>query len=371
MKAHKEETVKSTVAVQGMIAAYAGIGAAITAGRALLGVFKDLGDYVRRSAEEFAAFRQKMQETATLKGSAKLGQVHSGGSQESLGLQLDADRVSGLSGGVSELRRVADRRPPGQAYRAQGEDYAGRVAELMKSSGVAPAVGAELAGSLLENAKGPQNVDNLMKRLSKTFTVLEKGRVPLGRALPQMSRIMGHGISAEESAQLFSIASPVSPGEEGTAVEAALRAIEEMKSKGTGEEFGVKRGMGQFESVKAFAQNIDQRKKALIAGGKTEQEAQDELNALLEKKKVANDIRERRGLIGGFGRQGIELGGFERYGRIAAETPDDFESARKKRYEESDQGRQDRIAAASAVENLELARGTRKSSVDATSRKSN
>ena len=91
----------------------------------------------------------------------------------------------------------------------------------MKASGINPQIGAELAGALLEQKKGPQDVETLMKELSKTFTVLEKGRVPLAQALPQMTQIMGHGISAEEAAKMFSIVAPASPGQEGTAVEAA------------------------------------------------------------------------------------------------------------------------------------------------------
>ena len=199
----------------------------------------------------------------------------------------------------------------------------------MKGSGIDPRIGAELAGSLLKNKKGAQDVDALIKELSTTFQVLEKGRVPLARALPQMSQIMGHGISAEEAAKMFSIVVPVSPGQEGIAIEAGLRAIEDMKAAGTGEDFGVKRGTSQYDSVKAFAENINKRKADLVASGKTQQEAEDELSATLKDRGVAADVRERRGLVAGFGRQGVELGGFERYERIARETPEDFEAAQE------------------------------------------
>ena len=176
----------------------------------------------------------------------------------------------------------------------------------------APRSAPSSPAALLEQKKGPQDVDKLMTELSKTFTVLEKGRVPLAQALPQMTQIMGHGISAEEAAKMFSIVVPASPGAEGMAVEAALRAVEEMKAKGTGKEFGVKEGMTQYESVKAFAENINKRKQDLVAGGKTEQEATDIVNRKLAEAGVAADVRERRGLVAGFGRQGVELGGFER-----------------------------------------------------------
>ena len=143
-----------------------------------------------------------------------------------------------------------------------------------------------------------------------------------------MTQIMGHGISAEEAAKMFSIVAPARRAAEGMAVEAALRAVEEMKAKGTGKEFGVKEGMAQYESVKAFAESINKRKQDLVAGGKTEQEATDIMNRELAKAGVAADVRERRGLVAGFGRQGIELGGFRAYEKIARETPENFEKSR-------------------------------------------
>ena len=225
----------------------------------------------------------------------------------------------------------------------------------MKASGINPQIGAELAGALLEQKKEPQDVEKLMGELNKTFTVLEKGRVPMSQALPQMTQIMGRGISAEEAAKMFSIVALASPGAEEMAVEAALRVIEETKAKGTGKEFGVKEGMTQYESVKAFAENIDKRKQDLIAGGKTEQEATDIVNKKLAEAGVAADVRERRGLVAGFGRQGVELGRFECYEKIARETPQDFEKARTQKYEESKQGRQDKVDVAEAVAKVEAA----------------
>jgi hypothetical protein len=330
--------------------------------------FNETAKYVQESAKQFVDLRKTMQEVASLKGSAntnqftiqeatKAQQFHLT-PQEYRDFRAQFMNYAGAQLGTGENGAVA---PGAKLTTEQGEQYAGRIAELMKASGVSPAVGAELAGSLLENKQGPQNVDELIKELSRTFNVLEKGRVPLAQALPQLSRIMAYGVSATDAAKMFSIAAPAALGEEGMSVEAAMRSIQEMKSKGTGEEFGVKQGMSDYESVKAFAIIINKRTQDLIAAGKTEKEAQDAVAALLEEKKVANDVRERRGLVRGFGRQGIELGGFERYERIEQETAADFDAARKKRYEDSIQGRDDAIAAAKAVEMAKM--GERNSGV--------
>ena len=344
-----------------LMKAQIGLGLIKQTAAAIGSAFNDTAKYVQEMAKEFQGLRKTMQEVATLKGvgntnkftveEAKKAQSFHLSPQEFRDFQTEFQNYAGSQIGTDEKTgQIAE---GAKLTTKQGEEYSGRVAELMKGSGIDPRIGAELAGSLLKNKKGAQDVDALIKELSTTFQVLEKGRVPLARALPQMSQIMGHGISAEEAAKMFSIMVPVSPGQEGIAIEAGLRAIEDMKAAGTGEDFGIKRGTSQYDSVKAFAENINKRKADLVASGKTQQEAEDELSATLKDRGVAADVRERRGLVAGFGRQGVELGGFERYERIARETPEDFEAVRKKRYEESPQARQDAVDNAQAVDKAE------------------
>jgi hypothetical protein len=341
-------------------AAQVGLSVVKGAAAAITTEFKRAADYVKSLASDFSALRKTMQEVATLKGEpnsnqftvaeAKKGEQFHLNPQEYRDFQAEFMNFAGAQ--ISD-EIDASGKAVGKLTSAQGEQYAGRVAALMKESGINPAVGAELAGSLLEQAKGPQDVDTLMKRLSETFNVLEKGRVPLSRALPQMSEIMAHGVGAEEAARMFNIVAPASPGQEGVAVQAAFRAIEAMKIKGTGQEFGVKEGMTLYESVKAFSEDINKRRQSLLAEGKSEQEATDALTKLLTEKDIGTEVRERRGLISGFARQGIELGGFKTFEGIAEKTPEDFEAARKKRYEESDQGLRDAADVRQAVARAE------------------
>lgn len=216
--------------------------------------FKRAADYVKDLAQDFAVLRKTMQEVATLKGEpnsnqftvaeAKKAQMYGLNPEQYRDFQAEFMNYAVAQIGTDETTgKLAE---GAKLTKEQGEDYAGRVAALMKSSGINPAVGAELAGSLLEQSKGPQDPEELMKRLSQIFNVLEKGRVPLARALPQMSEIMGHGVSGEEAARMFNIVAPASPGQEGTAVQAAFRAVGEMKNKGTG---GVRR-QGRHEPLR-------------------------------------------------------------------------------------------------------------------------
>jgi len=352
-----EESSKSFGAELGnLMKAQMGLSAIKATAQAIAGEFRETTTYIMQTAKEFQGLRKSMQEVATLKGSPNTNVFTLAEARKAQGFNLTPQEFRDFQAEFQNYAGAQIGGPNGKLTEDQGEQYAGRVAAMMKASGIAPAVGAELAGSLLEQAKGPQDVEALMKKLGTTFQVLEKGRVPLSRALPQMSQIMGHGIGPEEAATMFSIAAPASPGREGIAVEAGLRAIEEMKNKGTGAEFGVTRGMGQYESVKAFAENINARKQAMVAGGMTEQMALDELTALLAERGVAANVRERRGLVAGFGRRGVELGGFKRYEQIAAESPADLEAQRQARFEASAQGKQDKIDAAQGVANAEIAK---------------
>ena len=129
--------------------------------------------------------------------------------------------------------------------------------------------------------------------------------------LPQLQRIMSHEISPQDAAKMFNVVAPASGrGEEGTSVEAAINAIQEMKNENQGEAFGVKRGMSDMESVRAFGENITARKKKLMEAGKTDKEAMDELQAELDEKHLVADARGARGLIRGFATQGVEKEGF-------------------------------------------------------------
>ena len=87
------------------------------------------------------------------------------------------------------------------------------------------------------------------------------------------------------------------------------RAVEEMKVAKKETDFGVTTKMNAYESVKAFGANLSQRKAKLLAGGKTEEEAKIEIARSLKEAGVAGDIRERRGLVAGFGRMGTRLAG--------------------------------------------------------------
>jgi hypothetical protein len=341
-----------------------GLAAVKSAAGAVGEEFKRAADYVKTLANDFADLRKAMQELAALKGvsgsneftveqaqkAAKAGMTPAEAAKAQTAFMNAAGAMIGTDEKTGELAEGA------KLTEKQGEEYSSRIAAMMKTANVSPELGMKLGGAILQNAEGPQNVDELMKHFATTFNIAQKGNVDLGEMLPQLARIMAHGISAEESAKMFNIVAPAAPGEEGTSTEAAFRAVQSMKNEGM-EEFGVKRGQTQMESVKAFSENIMERKKALMEGGMTETKALDELQAMLEEKKAVPDTREARGLVRGFAQQGIRYGGFERFNKVEAETPADFEQREIKKYRESDQGQHEQAKADTELARIE--RGAR------------
>ena len=126
-----------------------------------------------------------------------------------------------------------------------------------------------------------------------------------------------------------------------------------MKNEGKGAQFGVKEGMSDYESVKAFATNINERQQKLMAGGLTEKQASDRVEKQLADAEVVADYREARGLVRGFGNQGVRLGGFERYDEIQAGTSATYEQDSVDLNRRSAAGKQNAREAAEAVARAE------------------
>lgn len=286
--------------------------------------FKRAADYVKKMAAEFAELREMMQQVAALKGQpntdkfvlSEVDKANKAGLMPQQWRQFQ-EQFQSYAGAQIEG-------PNAKLSPADAEAYQQKISAFMVARGVEPSLGASLGGALLTNAKGPQTVDKMMAQFGRVYQTLEKAQTPVPQLLPQFQETMAVGLSPEEAAQAMAIVGPAGPGQEATSVLGAAKAIRKMKIAGTGAEYGVKAGMGKFESMKAFAEALQAKRVNLLAQGKTELEVEDELAKQLDEKDLVNDIREARGLIGGFAKQGVELGGFETFRRYAEETPDTF-----------------------------------------------
>jgi hypothetical protein len=307
---------------------------AVTASQA---EFKRSSEYIKTIAVEFAELRKTMQNVASLKREGNNNEIILREAQEArrFGLlpgeyrEFHAQFMNYAGFQIGEGRKLTDE---------QGEQYAGRVAAQMKGSGINPAVGAELAGALLESTKGRQNVDALMIRFCELLNVIEKGPVLPLQSLPQLSEIVGPGILAEDSTRVYNTIAPALPDHESTAVEAPSRAIDEMTVKGTGREFSVKDSTTQHESVRAFAENVNAIKKRMTGEVETKQEARSAVTKLLAEMGIAYEVHEQSRLVASFARQGVELGAFKSYEELPDQPLPDLEQARALRYKQTDWG---------------------------------
>jgi hypothetical protein len=338
----------------GLMKAQIGLAAIRQTAQAVASDFKESNEYVMRTAKEFQNLRKTMQEVATLRGVANTNKFTLSEAQAAQASGLTpAERRDAQSAFLNFAGAQIGDEQGKKLNTAQADDFSSRIAVMMKSAGYSPQAGMNLGGAMLQQKTGPQNVDALMKEFGVAFQVMEKGQVPIERAAPELAELMAMGMSAKEAALSFSVASPAAPGQEGAAVQGAFRAIEEMKVEGKEGLFGVTNKMTPYESVKAFGANLADKRAANLAAGMNDEEAKTQLAKELAQAGVAGDIRQRRGLIAGFGRMGAELGGFNLFEDVARDTPADFEAQRRARYEGSSAGQQARIEAAAEVADAE------------------
>ena len=158
--------MKAQLSLQAMLATAAAIG----------NEFNDTAKYVQGLAKEFQGLRKTMQEVATLKGvanenqftleEAKKAQDFHLTPQEYRDFQAEFMNYTGAQIGTNEQGGVAE----GETDRGTGRRICGTGRRADEGERYQPAIGAELAGALLEEKKGPQDVEKLMGELSKTFT---------------------------------------------------------------------------------------------------------------------------------------------------------------------------------------------------------
>jgi hypothetical protein len=325
--------------------------------------YKRQAEYVKSLANDFADLRKGMQEVATLSGRANSNEFTVEQAEKAAKFNLSPEERKNAQSEFLNFAGAQIGDEQGKKLTGdQADDFSSRIAVMMKSAGYAPAAGMRLGGSILQQKTGKQDVDKLMKEFSVAFQVMEKGQVAIERAAPEVAELMAMGVSSADAAKMFSVAAPAAPGQEGASIQAAMRAIEEMKVAGKEKEFGVTNDMNPYQSVKAFSENLGKRKTDLIAGGASEEAAKTELAKQLKTAGVAGDVRERRGLIAGFGRMGHELGGFKTYEDIEKGTTATFEADRRKMYDTSAEGKR---SAAAAQKSLERAkRGALHADVD-------
>ena len=179
---------------------------------------KSLGRRLRRTSQDDARTRSPCRRAKpnefTLE-QAKQGQKYGLTPEENRRFQSEFMNFAGSqvgtdqkTGGVAKGAKLTEE---------QGKEFSGRIAAMMKTAGIDPALGAQLGGAMLQNAKGPQDVEKLMRDFAETFALAQKGPVPLGQMLPQLSRIMAHDILPQDAAKMFNVVGvPRAPGEEGT-----------------------------------------------------------------------------------------------------------------------------------------------------------
>ena len=257
------EVERGEKAVERMVTAYAGLSAAKQVISLIASELQRAAAEADRMSGSFANIRQSFQEIAALKDKQNddkfvVGEVAAAVSASLKPEEWGSFQKSFQSYGGAYLEgdqaRFKDR--DGVKAAEQSEKYQKAIAEFAKARDVSPDEAARLGGGLLQFSEGPQTVGDLKSRYGKVFKTLERAPTPVKQLLPQMSSLMAQGLAPEEAAKSLALMSEATPGEEGTRVENALRAITNIELKGKGKELGITKGMTAFQKLETAARTL-------------------------------------------------------------------------------------------------------------------
>jgi hypothetical protein len=269
---------------------------------------REAADYIQGIAKEFTYLQQSLQHVpALIRTSNKSQFAVAQASQFALGSPL-TEQWRAVRGQFKSCASAQLEHPTTKLTADQSQIYERKVVEVAEAGGISRAQAAESAGSLLEDSQRPQVVDNRMEKLFRTLLTLDRSRTPVGRLLPQLSRIIGFGTTGEEAAQLLAVIALAMPNQDQAGVENTFEAIRQLEFSGRAGECGTQDGMSPLQKVKAPAQNVHDR---TIAG--------EDLGHMLQYAKIG-DMREFRG-VHTFVQQGVGMEGFDRIRRFREETP--------------------------------------------------
>ncbi len=283
------EFSRQAATVHGMQLAFSAVGGAA---RAMGAEFKSAVDYITNIAKEFVTLREAMQQVAALKGEKNSNEFTVSEASKAAKASLTPqewrtfqEQFQSYGGAYLEgdQSKFVDRQINGKKVTAaeQGEQYQQQIAEFAKARGIPAQEIAQLGGALLQFSEGPQTNEGLMSQLGKVYKTLERAPTPVAQLMPQMSRIMAQGASAEEASQMLAIMSEAMPGEEETGVTNTLKAITTQTLKGKGAALGQKKGMTPVEKIRAAVESI-----------KARTDKGEDLDKILHD--IAPDIREMR-----------------------------------------------------------------------------
>jgi len=301
--------------------------------------YKETADYIKTISSEYINLRETLQQVAALKGQQNTGDFTVKQARAAEGASLKPEEWVKFQESFQSYAGAYIEGDQRKMNDGQAEDYQKRLAQFAKARGISADQAGQLGGGILQFANGPIDTNQAMAQFGRAFKTLERATTPVPQLLPQMSRIMSRGASSDEAAQLLNLASGINPGEEGTTVDATLRAINKTIRKGKGDELGVTNAMSPLQKVRAASQKLNDR----IAAG------EDEDKVLSQ---YFNDPREMRGGAG-FINVGIRNRGFDLAAGYVKDTPDDFTQSAIADYEKSDQGKFARQTAGLATARIE------------------
>jgi hypothetical protein len=226
------------------------------AAQAMAQGYQQTADHVRSIAIEFAKVQDALRIVATFRGERATGEftIEQAKMGASAGLTPDQwtnfqRQFSGFAG-----QFMGD---GAKFSQEQGDDLAKRAAAFMNARGIEASQGGAVFGEILQQAKGDETNDELMKKFGQAYTVIEKAKGDPGPLLGQMGQVTAGGLDTTSAAKLMRAEAQRDPGEAGTYSRAVLRGLREIRTGGKSGELGITDGMNVFQQIEQIGKASD------------------------------------------------------------------------------------------------------------------
>jgi hypothetical protein len=226
--------------------------AAVTMGQA----YKETADYVKTISGEFTKLQDSLRIIATFRGERATSEFTVAQAQmgASAGLTPEAwanfqKQFSGFAG-----QFMGD---GAKFSQEQGDDLAKRAAAFMNARGIEASQGGAVFGEILQQAKGDETNDELMKKFGQAYTVIEKAKGDPGPLLGQMGQVTAGGLDTTSAAKLMRAEAQRDPGDAGTFSRAVLRGLREIRTGGKSKELGITDEMDIFQQIEQIGKASD------------------------------------------------------------------------------------------------------------------
>jgi hypothetical protein len=257
------EATQVASAIGSITVAGVGLGTVRSVVGVMVDQMKQVSDHAERLAKNFIAVQKQFQGIAQLAGTKNTNAFTLQEAQTAASANLTPDQWAQFRDSFLSTASNYVQGPNAKMSAADAEEYQKSLAEYAMQHKVASGEMAAFGGGLLGQLEGPTTAAEMKARAGKVFATLEASSAPVARLLPNMTRVMAQGVSAEDAAVSLAGMPEIAPQEEGTHLLRVMAEVRRLNLEGKGATFGIDKAMNPQQQLEALVGNLHRR----AAGG--------------------------------------------------------------------------------------------------------